>query len=110
MSKVVLIGPAHPYRGGLATYNERLAREFQNLGHQVSLHTFTLQYPSFLFPGKSQYSNSPPPEGLEIQRTVNSINPFNWWRMGLKLRKQRPDLIITKFWLPFMGPSLGAIN
>jgi hypothetical protein len=53
---IVILGPAYPLRGGgMATFNERLAREFIQMGHRVTIYTFSLQYPSFLFPGKSQY-------------------------------------------------------
>lgn len=107
--KIMLIGTAYPYRGGLAVYNERLMRQFQNEGHEVEIMTFTLQYPSFLFPGKTQYSEEPMPSDLKITRCVNSINPFNWLKIGRRLRKSRPDLIIIKFWLPFMAPCFGTI-
>ena len=54
MTKTIkIIGPAYPFRGGLAAYNERLAIEFQNQGYQVEIETFTIQYPKILFPGKS---------------------------------------------------------
>jgi glycosyltransferase involved in cell wall biosynthesis len=106
---VVLIGPAWPLRGGLATYNERLAREYTRQGAAVSIYTFSLQYPSLLFPGKTQYSDEPRPQDLRICVTVNSINPFNWIRIGYKIKKQKPDLVIAKFWIPFMAPCLGTI-
>jgi glycosyltransferase involved in cell wall biosynthesis len=109
MSKVVLLGSAHPLRGGLATYNERLAREFQNNGDEVIIYTFSLQYPGFLFPGKTQHSPSPKPDDLDIRVKVNSINPLNWWKVGKELRKLKPDLLIIKYWLPFMGPCFGTI-
>ena len=107
--KIHILGPAHPFRGGLSSYNERMARELQNAGHEVTLSTFTLQYPAFLFPGKSQYSAEPAPGDLKITREVNSINPLNWIRIGLKIKKAKPDLLITKYWLPFMGPCFGTI-
>ena len=107
--KIVILGTAHPYRGGLAVYNERLAKEFINEGNDVDIITFSLQYPSFLFPGKTQYSSEPPPEGLKIERLINSINPFNWIIAGKKIRKIAPDIIVIKFWLPFMAPCLGTI-
>jgi glycosyltransferase involved in cell wall biosynthesis len=109
MSRVIIIGPGHPLRGGLATFNQRLAKEFIEQGHDCSIYSFSLQYPSFLFPGKTQYSDEPAPEGLSIHSAINSINPFNWKKVGNRLRKQRPDLIIVRFWLPFMGPALGTI-
>jgi glycosyltransferase involved in cell wall biosynthesis len=107
--KIVIIGPAHPLRGGLASYNERLAKEYSTAGHDVQIYTFSLQYPSFLFPGTTQLSTEPPPAGLTIHVVINSINPFNWWRIGRRLRREKPDLVIVRYWLPFMGPCLGTI-
>ncbi|WP_372934674.1 glycosyltransferase [Mariniphaga sediminis] len=107
--KIVIVGSAHPLRGGLATYNERLATELINEGHDVKIETFKLQYPSILFPGKTQYSDSPKPENLNIHVSVNSINPFNWLKIGRKIKKDKPDLLINKFWIPFMAPCLGTI-
>ncbi len=107
---VVILGSAYPLRGGgLATFNERLARAFIVLGHRVSIYTFSLQYPGLLFPGKTQYSDGPPPEGLDIKVKVNSINPLNWLRVGRELRDTKPDLLVIRYWLPFMAPSLGRI-
>jgi len=108
--KVIILGSAHPLRGGLASYNERLAREFVRQGHTVLVYTFSLQYPSFLFPGTSQYSDAPAPDDLWINIKVNSINPFNWWKVGKEIAGLKPDLMLVKFWLPFMGPCLGTIS
>jgi glycosyltransferase involved in cell wall biosynthesis len=109
MARILIMGPAHPLRGGLATFNQRLASEFNQEGHDCSLVSFSLQYPSILFPGKTQYSEDPAPEGLKIRSLINSVNPVNWVRVGNKLRRERPDLIVVRFWLPFMGPALGTI-
>ena len=107
--KIIILGTAYPYRGGLSAFNERMAREYQRMGHEVEIYTFTLQYPGFLFPGKTQYSDEPAPEDLRIFRKVNSCNPFNWIKVGNEIRRKKPDLMITKFWLPFMGPCFGTI-
>lgn len=109
MKHIVLLGPAHPFRGGLAAFNERLARTLQQAGFKVTIITFTLQYPSFLFPGKSQFSDEPAPADLNISREVSSINPFSWIRTGRKLKKLKPDILMFRFWLPFMGPCFGSI-
>ena len=106
---IILIGPAHPLRGGLASYNERLAREFQKEGHTVTIYTFSLQYPEFIFPGTTQYSTEPPPTDLNIKIKINSINPLNWIKVGNELKKIKPDIIVVRFWLPLMGPALGTI-
>lgn len=107
--KIIIVGTAYPYRGGLAAYNERLAYEYAAQGHEVEIVTFTLQYPSFLFPGKTQYSSEPAPAGLKITRKVNAINPINWLCVASQIRKKAPDLVLIKFWLPFMAPCLGTI-
>ena len=109
MKKVLVLGPAYPYRGGLAAYNERLTKEFQNEGWTAEVVTFTLQYPDFLFPGETQFSSESAPEGLKITRMVNSVNPFNWLKVGRMIRKNGCDLVLTRFWLPFMAPCLGTI-
>lgn len=106
---IIIIGPAHPLRGGLASYDERLAKEFQQQGNQVSIYTFSLQYPGFLFPGTTQYSSEPAPADLSIKVCINSINPLNWLSVGDELKQLKPDLIVVRYWLPFMGPCLGTI-
>jgi len=109
MSRIIIIGPGHPLRGGLATFNQRLAKEFIESGHECSICSFSLQYPSIFFPGKSQYTEEPAPEGLVIRSLINSINPFNWISVGNKLKKEKPDIIVVRFWIPLMGPALGTI-
>jgi glycosyltransferase involved in cell wall biosynthesis len=107
--KIGIIGPAWPLRGGLADFDERFARELQSLGHEVVIYSYSLQYPSFLFPGKTQYTNAPAPAGLTIHTIINSVNPLNWLAVGNRIKKARPDLLIVRYWLPFMGPALGTI-
>ena len=107
--KVVIIGPAYPLRGGLATYNERLARAFMAAGDEVRIITFSLQYPGFLFPGQTQFSTEAGPTDLAIEVSLNSVNPLSWVGVGRQLRCERPDLVVFRFWLPFMGPALGTV-
>jgi glycosyltransferase involved in cell wall biosynthesis len=107
--KVIIIGPAWPLRGGLASFDERLANEFTDQGFDTTIYTFSLQYPGFLFPGTTQYSSEPAPNNLKIKVCINSINPFNWIKIGTELAKIKPDLIVVRYWLPFMGPCLGSI-
>lgn len=106
---VIIIGPAHPLRGGLASFNERLARQYLSTGHRVMIYTFSLQYPGFLFPGTTQYSTEPAPTDLDIRVRINSVNPFNWLAVGNEIRRLKPALVVVRYWLPFMGPCLGTI-
>ena len=109
VNKLVIIGPAWPLRGGLSAFDEKLATQFTEKGIQTRIDTFSLQYPSFLFPGKSQYTTDPKPINVNIDICINSINPFNWIKIGLKLYREKPDLIIVRFWIPFLAPCLGTI-
>ncbi|MEO8110942.1 MAG: glycosyltransferase family 4 protein [Ginsengibacter sp.] len=107
--EIIIIGPAHPLRGGLASYDERLAKEFIDKGFKTTIYTFSYQYPGFLFPGTTQYSTEPAPESIPIEVKINSVNPLNWISVGDELKKRKPDIIIVRYWLPFMGPCLGTI-
>lgn len=107
--KIIFVGTAHPYRGGLAAFNERLADQFRKEGHDVEIYTFTLQYPGFLFPGKTQFTDDPAPEGLKIQRRINSCNPLNWISVGREIRKKNADMVVFAYWMSFMAPCFGTI-
>ena len=107
--KIVILGPAHPYRGGLASIMETMAREYRQRGDEVKIYTFSLQYPSLLFPGKTQTVDTPAPEDLDIERCVNTCNPLNWIRIGRRICRERPDMLLMKYWTPFMAPCFGTI-
>lgn len=109
--RIILLGTTWPFRsGGIATFNERLTRALIENGDEVINYTFSLQYPSFLFPGKTQLSDQPAPEGLDIRIKVNSINPFNWISVGREIKNLKPDLLLVRYWTPFMAPCLGKIS
>ena len=107
--KIVILGTANPYRGGLATFNERLALEFQSQGHDVTIFNFSLQYPNFLFPGTSQFLENPHPDIVPNIRKVNSVNPFNWIKVGFELYRLRADVVIFRYWISFMAPCYFVI-
>ena len=107
--KVIIIGPAHPYRGGIANFNNSLADAFFKNGDDIEILSFKLQYPSFLFPGKTQFESSDPPKNIKIKSIINSINPFNWFNVAREINRKNPDFVIIRYWLPFMGPCLGSI-
>lgn len=109
MKNIIIISPAHPLRGGIASSTERLAQELQAFDYQVKIYSFSLQYPAIFFPGKTQFTDDSAPVDLEIKTLVNSVNPLNWLKVGRRLKKEKPDLIIVRFWMPFFGPSLGTI-
>lgn len=107
--KIGIVGPAWPLRGGLADFDERFARELQELGNEVTIYSYSLQYPSALFPGKTQLTDSPAPEDLRIIPLINSVNPFNWRSAGMRIKRDMPDILVVRYWMPFFGPALGTI-
>jgi len=109
--KCVIIGPAFPLRGGIAQLNESLSQEFTKQGIENTIFSFYLQYPNFLFPGTSQKvaSDSKGPKGVNVRSTISSVNPFSWWLTVKEIAKLKPDFVVVRFWLPFMGPCLGTI-
>ncbi|MEP7169168.1 MAG: glycosyltransferase [Bacteroidota bacterium] len=108
-SKNIIIGPAYPYRGGIANFNDALCKEFNDEGIESSIISFTLQYPGFLFPGKTQYEKNADIPSVRIETLINSINPVTWFRVAKKIKKEKPDYIVIRYWLPFMAPCLGTI-
>lgn len=110
MSKnIVILGPANPYRGGIATGNDILAEEFAK-DHSVKIINFTVQYPNILFPGKTQFHETPSSIPNYNTRELNSVNPLSWISIGKKLKKEKPDLIVMRYWMPFFAPALGTIS
>jgi glycosyltransferase involved in cell wall biosynthesis len=109
LKKNIIIGPAYPYRGGIANFNDALCKAFNDEGIESSIISFTLQYPGFLFPGKTQYEENGGAPAIKIETLINSINPVTWFRVAKKIKKEKPDYIIIRYWLPFMAPCLGTI-
>lgn len=109
--KIFIVGPAYPLRGGPAQFNENLCAELNKAGHNAQIISYALQYPNFLFPGSSQYETSgSAPEGIKIHTLINTVNPLNWVKVARFIKKEKPDFILFRYWLPFFGPALGTIG
>lgn len=110
--KIALIGPAYPYRGGIAHHTNMLYAYLKKHGHDVDVITFSRQYPKLLYPGAFQEEQGDAGvfEGkIPSKRLIDSMNAINWVRVGRVLRKKEYDLHIFKFWLPLFGLTFGTI-
>jgi len=107
--KNFIIGPAHPLRGGIANFNEALCSAFNKAGIQSKIISFTLQYPDFLFPGKTQYDKGTKPADIKIEELINSVSPLTWFKTAKRIKAANPDYVIIRYWLPFLAPCLGTI-
>lgn len=110
--KLALIGPAFPYRGGIAHHTNMLYLHLKERGHDVDLITFSRQYPKFLYPGQFQEEAG---EGgmfegkIVSERMIDSMNPLSWLAAGRELRQRNYDLLVFRFWLPLFGLAFGTI-
>lgn len=107
--KITILSTSYPLRGGIAHFVGLLYKELikKNI---VNIITFKRQYPSFLFPGKSQIESGDTTEKIPTEILVDSINPLNWFFIGLKIKKASPDFLIYKYWLPFFAPCFAVIS
>jgi len=109
LKKIILIGPAYPLRGGIAAFTERLAAELILQQNEVRIESYSLQYPKWLFPGKTQFTTEKNKKQLPVKTTLNSINPLSWVKLGKRLRNEKADVVVFTYWIPFMAPALGTI-
>ena len=107
---IVVIGPYFPYRGGISDTNQELCENLQKLGHSVIVFTFSLQYPSIFFPGKTQLSSKSKSPIIKAKRIINSLSPFNWISTVKKINNIDPDMLISCYWTPYMAPCFSFIN
>ncbi|MBI3239437.1 MAG: glycosyltransferase [Flavobacteriia bacterium] len=108
--KITFLSTLYPYRGGIAQFNANLYRELEKQEHTLQAVTFTRQYPNFLFPGETQLvTEKDTVDPIPTKRWLDSINPFTYWSTARKIRQFEPELLITKYWMTFFGPSLGTV-
>lgn len=107
--KFVLVGTAYPHRGGIAHYVALLTRELRAAGHEVTVISFSRQYPGFLFPGKSQEETGPETIRVDAEPLIDTVNPLSWFRAAARIRSLAPDLVVYKYWMPFFAPAYGTV-
>lgn len=105
--RIALVGPVHPWRGGLAQYLQWLGESLQAHA-EVRAVTFTRQYPGFLFPGTSQQDPAAPRPRFPTAALLDSIGPWSWRRTAAHLERFAPGAVILKWWMPFFAPAFAS--
>jgi glycosyltransferase involved in cell wall biosynthesis len=108
MKKITILSAAYPLRGGIAHFAGLLYKELVK-NFDVDVVTFKRQYPSILFPGKTQIEEGDDIEVIPTKVELDSINPINWIKVGRRIKKEAPDFLLLKHWMPFFAPIYGTI-
>jgi glycosyltransferase involved in cell wall biosynthesis len=106
--KIAVVGLSYPFRGGIAHHSTLLVRSLKRK-YPVKFITLSRQYPSLLFPGRTQYDDSAQGFHEENHALIDSINPLTWLKAALALKKEGVDLVIVQWWHPFFGLAFGTI-
>ena len=107
--KIAILSCFYPFRGGIAQFNANLLTELGK-ENDVRAFNFSRQYPSFLFPGKTQYV-TPEDEAVpvESEALLDTVSPFSWGRTARAIRRFDPDILVMRYWMSFFAPSLGYV-
>ena len=110
MSRIAIVGPAYPYRGGPPLVVAHLY-ELLSQRHEVEVFSFTRLYPALLFPGTRQEDISAHPAKVHpVRRMIDSINPRSWIRTARAIAAYKPDLVLIDWYQPFFGPCYAVIG
>jgi len=106
--RIGLVGPAGPWRGGIAHYVDALSETLAGRGHDTRIVSFRRQYPALLFPGTTQMEI----DGVsrpETERSLDTLNPLSWRAAGRALAAWCPAGVLFNYWLPFFVPTYAGV-
>ena len=109
MTRFCLIGPTYPYRGGIAHYTTLLAQALR-LEHKVLLISFSRQYPSWIFPGRSDRDPSERPLQTDAEYLLDPLKPLSWWRTLRRIDEWQPEVVVIPWWVPFWAPAWAVLG
>jgi glycosyltransferase involved in cell wall biosynthesis len=108
--KISILSAFYPFRGGIAQFSANLYRALEKK-HEVKAHTFKRQYPSFLFPGKTQYTTEEDkPDKISATRLLDTINPWSYLRTSKAVNQNNPEIFITNYWMTFFALAMGSVT
>lgn len=108
--KIALLSAFYPYRGGIAQFGAMLYRALEKR-NITKAYTFTRQYPNVLFPGTSQFiTEEDNADQIPALRVLDSLNPSSYKKTAKVIAAEKPDVIISQYWMPFFGPAIGGVH
>jgi glycosyltransferase involved in cell wall biosynthesis len=107
--KIAILSCFYPYRGGIAQFNANIYKELSK-EHSVRAFNFSRQYPSILFPGKTQYvEEDDTAVKIDSLRVLDTANPFTFIKTAGLINSWQPDLLVMRYWMSWFAPSLGYV-
>ncbi|MDR0566339.1 MAG: glycosyltransferase [Prevotellaceae bacterium] len=108
--KIAILSPFYPYRGGIAEFSNLLYGALSAQGHDVKAVTFCRMYPTFLFPGKTQYVESSSKfSTINTLRTLDSLNPLSYYKTARLIKNFHPDVVVIAYWMTFFIPAYATV-
>jgi glycosyltransferase involved in cell wall biosynthesis len=103
--RVAVVGPTHPFKGGVAAHTTELAHRLSAAGHDVDLVSWSHLYPRLLYPGEQHVPGGAPdvPVYPRTTRRLSWSRPLSWWRAGRRLRDR--DLVVLVHVVPAVVPA-----
>lgn len=88
---VTLVGPTHPYTGGISQHTTRLALELEKAGHHPVVESWKAQYPKRLYPGTATVPDGEPEIGVpaRVASQLAWYSPLSWFLAGRRHRGSR---------------------
>lgn len=106
--RIALVGPAAPFRGGIAQFTDTIASGLRDRGHHVYVATFKRQYPAFLFPGKTQFDQEKKALA-SAERLIDSVNPVTWVKTAKQILRRDVTAVAFQYWMPYFAPAYATI-
>jgi glycosyltransferase involved in cell wall biosynthesis len=109
---VVCFGPGPRFKGGIAQYNTALARALKDEGAQVTIVSWTQQYPAIIpreFVDKASRSDFLEGYDIPVKYLTNWNDPRTWWKTAKAMASLQPDKVIIQWYNPTQGIPLNTI-
>jgi glycosyltransferase involved in cell wall biosynthesis len=109
---IICFGPGPKFKGGIAQYNTALARALKDEGAQVTIVSWTQQYPAIIpreFVDKASRSDFLEGYDIPVKYLTNWNDPRTWGATAKAIAALKPDKVIIQWYNPTQGIPLNSI-
>jgi glycosyltransferase involved in cell wall biosynthesis len=102
--RIAVVGPTHPYKGGIAQHTTELAHRLAERGHDVRIESWSAQYPARLYPGQQRVGAAEMAPFPATGYPLSWRRPDGWVRLGRRLRRGL-DVVVVVVVTPIQAPA-----